>query len=342
MWDRSGWRAGPVIGAQLSAFADALSAAHAARERAAEVLVGNWLDAPRWRTPGQGADHELASTGSLVAARRAPHRRPRPRIRVVVDRGRRVRSDLRARRRRCRPRSDEGAGSPLGGSPPTPWRCSRRAHILEPPVWPPRSSGCSRLLGRGELRTSGRAALPELRRLLGTARPGSEPDGRDPQPGLAQLEQLAGSIRAGGLQAAVRYEGEPVGVPAGVDLPACRIVQEALTNTLRHARARFRSRIDREPSRRSEWRSASRRGASSANALHVPDRPRGRHERRQPRPFGLGRRAPRSRLRFTRLRSPGFRGCAVGRSKLTSSKSIAGSQCLRPTAVDVGCAGRRW
>jgi hypothetical protein len=41
LWDRSGLLAGPVIGAQLSGFADALIAAHAARGRAAEVLVGN-------------------------------------------------------------------------------------------------------------------------------------------------------------------------------------------------------------------------------------------------------------------------------------------------------------
>ena len=60
LWDRSGLLAGPVIGAQLSAFADALSAAHAARERAAEVLVGNWLEAPRWR-----ANEPPPSAGSL-------------------------------------------------------------------------------------------------------------------------------------------------------------------------------------------------------------------------------------------------------------------------------------
>jgi hypothetical protein len=54
-----------VIGAQLSAFADALTAAHATRERAAAVLVGNWLEAPRWRSQSQGRDDELPSTGSL-------------------------------------------------------------------------------------------------------------------------------------------------------------------------------------------------------------------------------------------------------------------------------------
>ncbi len=65
LWDRSGSRAGPVIGAQLSAFADALSVARAAGERSAEVLVGNWLDAPRWRSDGEDVDGHRPSTGSL-------------------------------------------------------------------------------------------------------------------------------------------------------------------------------------------------------------------------------------------------------------------------------------
>jgi hypothetical protein len=65
LWDRSGVRAGPMIDAQLSAFADALRAAHAAREQAAEVLVRNWLEAPRWRSQSQGADDGRPSTGSL-------------------------------------------------------------------------------------------------------------------------------------------------------------------------------------------------------------------------------------------------------------------------------------
>lgn len=66
LWDRSGLPAGPEIGAQLSAFADALSAAYAAGEPAAEVLVGNWLEAPRWRDQGQDTDEALPSaTGSL-------------------------------------------------------------------------------------------------------------------------------------------------------------------------------------------------------------------------------------------------------------------------------------
>ena len=75
LWDCSGSRAGQAIGAQLSAFADALSAAHLAREPAAEVLVSNWLDAPRWRSHDQSTqdEPETASLSSpdarLIAAR---------------------------------------------------------------------------------------------------------------------------------------------------------------------------------------------------------------------------------------------------------------------------------
>jgi signal transduction histidine kinase len=84
---------------------------------------------------------------------------------------------------------------------------------------------------------AGRDALLELRRLLTAVRPGLETD-TEPQPGLDRLEELARSLRAGGLQVAVRREGEAAPLPAGLDLSAYRIVQEALTNTLRHAQAR--------------------------------------------------------------------------------------------------------
>jgi signal transduction histidine kinase len=84
---------------------------------------------------------------------------------------------------------------------------------------------------------AGRDAMRELRRLLSAVRPGFEEDSTEPQPGLDRLDELARSLRAGGLQVAVRREGSPAPLPAGLDLSAFRIVQEALTNTLRHARA---------------------------------------------------------------------------------------------------------
>jgi signal transduction histidine kinase len=84
---------------------------------------------------------------------------------------------------------------------------------------------------------AGREALGELRRLLSGVRPGLAAEPTEPQPGLARLEELAESVRLGGLAVTVRQEGEPADLPVGLDLSAYRIVQEALTNTLRHARA---------------------------------------------------------------------------------------------------------
>jgi signal transduction histidine kinase len=83
---------------------------------------------------------------------------------------------------------------------------------------------------------AGRDALRELRTLLGDGASG-DADPTQPQPGLARLDELAEPLRVGGLDVVVRREGEAPEVPAGVDLSAFRIVQEALTNTLRHARA---------------------------------------------------------------------------------------------------------
>lgn len=83
---------------------------------------------------------------------------------------------------------------------------------------------------------SGRLAMTELRRLLGVVRSG-EPDGLEPQPGLETLEALIEQVRATGLEVELKLSGDLAGLPAGVDLSAYRIVQEALTNTLKHAQA---------------------------------------------------------------------------------------------------------
>jgi len=83
---------------------------------------------------------------------------------------------------------------------------------------------------------SGRSALTELRRLLGIVRTG-EQGSREPQPGLAALEELVEQVRATGLEVELKREGELGELPTGVDLSAYRIVQEALTNTLKHAQA---------------------------------------------------------------------------------------------------------
>jgi signal transduction histidine kinase len=86
------------------------------------------------------------------------------------------------------------------------------------------------------IESSGRDALGELRLLLNGVRPGTEHDPHRPQPGLGDLDALIAPLRESGLEVSVRREGSGP-LPAGVDLSAYRIVQEALTNTLRHARA---------------------------------------------------------------------------------------------------------
>jgi len=91
----------------------------------------------------------------------------------------------------------------------------------------------------GSIESTGREALVELRRLLGVVRPagGEEGAGRAPQPGLARLPELIEQVTAAGLRVELTVAGRPRDLPAGVDLSAYRIVQEALTNTLKHARA---------------------------------------------------------------------------------------------------------
>jgi signal transduction histidine kinase len=92
---------------------------------------------------------------------------------------------------------------------------------------------------RGALRSieqTGRDALRELRLVLDALRPDPDAPAHEPAPGLERLDELAEPLRAGGLDVVLRREGD-ADVPAGVDLSAYRIVQEALTNTLRHARA---------------------------------------------------------------------------------------------------------
>src|SRR5579859_7069643 len=85
----------------------------------------------------------------------------------------------------------------------------------------------------GEIRASALAGLTELRRVLGVLRTG-EP-GTAPQPGLADLDALLDSARSGGVSVTVTCSGDPVTLPEGVDLSAYRIVQEALSNAMRHA-----------------------------------------------------------------------------------------------------------
>jgi signal transduction histidine kinase len=82
---------------------------------------------------------------------------------------------------------------------------------------------------------SSREALGDLRRLLGVLRSEDETGERAPRPGLAALPQLVAHVEAAGVPVALHVEGEPTPLATAVDLSAYRIVQEALTNVVRHA-----------------------------------------------------------------------------------------------------------
>ena len=84
---------------------------------------------------------------------------------------------------------------------------------------------------------TGREALAEMRRMVGVLRRPEEAPALAPQPSLEQIERLVENTREAGLPVDLRIEGVPVQLPAGIDLTAYRLVQEGLTNTLKHAQA---------------------------------------------------------------------------------------------------------
>jgi signal transduction histidine kinase len=85
------------------------------------------------------------------------------------------------------------------------------------------------------IKTASKEGLRELRAILNVLRQADDADPTQPAPGTAQLDALiAGACRAG-LETRLTVTGEPVPLPAAVDLAAYRIVQESLTNAIRHA-----------------------------------------------------------------------------------------------------------
>jgi signal transduction histidine kinase len=85
------------------------------------------------------------------------------------------------------------------------------------------------------IQDTGREALTELRHLLGVLRDNASELDRSPQPGLHRLEELVRHFREAGLPVAVAREGDRRPLPPGIDLCAYRVVQEALTNSLKYA-----------------------------------------------------------------------------------------------------------
>jgi signal transduction histidine kinase len=89
-----------------------------------------------------------------------------------------------------------------------------------------------------EVERLGREAVEELHRAVGILRLGSDPDAGPaygPLPRLADVEQLAERVRAAGVPVEIRIEGAARPLPGGLELAAYRVIQEGLTNTLKHA-----------------------------------------------------------------------------------------------------------
>jgi signal transduction histidine kinase len=85
------------------------------------------------------------------------------------------------------------------------------------------------------IEASSRQAVLELQRLLGVLRRADQPDKLTPQPDLAQLPELVANAGQGGLTVELSIEGEPRALPRTLEVSAYRVIQEALTNALRHS-----------------------------------------------------------------------------------------------------------
>ena len=108
------------------------------------------------------------------------------------------------------------------------------------------AAGVRRLLGEDQEREreallaieeTGRAALTEMRRLVGVLRRADDQPSLVPQPSLEHVTKLVEQTRDAGLPTELRIEGETTELPQGIDLTAYRLVQEGLTNALKHANA---------------------------------------------------------------------------------------------------------
>ena len=85
------------------------------------------------------------------------------------------------------------------------------------------------------IQDAGRTVIDELGRLLAVLRPDEADTPRAPRPGLGQLDELVAHVRRAGLRVDLRFEGRRTRLPVGIDVSTYRIIQEGLTNALRHA-----------------------------------------------------------------------------------------------------------
>lgn len=90
---------------------------------------------------------------------------------------------------------------------------------------------------------AGHRALTEIRRLLGMLRT-TDPKATDPQPGMATIDRLVDQMNDAGLPTELTIKGEQRTLPLGIDLNAYRIIQESVTNTLKHGGPNVRAEID--------------------------------------------------------------------------------------------------
>jgi signal transduction histidine kinase len=86
-----------------------------------------------------------------------------------------------------------------------------------------------------EVEATGRTGLAEMRRLIGVLTADDGEAERAPQPGLEQLDELVRTVRAAGIPVEVLRSGDERALPPAIDVNAYRVIQEALTNTLKHA-----------------------------------------------------------------------------------------------------------
>ena len=149
------------------------------------------------------------------------------------------------------------------------------------------------------IKTASKEGLRELRAILNVLRQADDADPTQPAPGTAQLEALIAGARRAGLETTFTVTGEPVPLPAAVDLAAYRIVQESLTNAIRHAGPATAAvslgyhhdelRIDVTDTGRGQPVTAAPSGGPRAGRDARAGRRRRRHGRDRPRP---GRRLP--------------------------------------------------